>query len=98
MLEHIYSSKSDLPSLDSGFPFFSADPPPTWRSEVEALAEMREVPCPRVKEEETAYHTSASQDREDEERAGLSYILLTSSSKLLTHPPPLLQKNTLEER
>ena len=70
MLEHIYSSKSDLPNLDSGFPFFSADPPPTWRSEVEALAEMREVPCPRVKEEETAYHTSASQDREDEEDAG----------------------------
>jgi hypothetical protein len=47
MLNQIYSSQPRASDK-----FFSADVPPTWRSEVEAWASMRELPRRGVKLEE----------------------------------------------
>jgi hypothetical protein len=52
MLNQIYSSQPHVRSLHASDKFFSADVPPTWRSEVEAWASTRELPRPDVKLEE----------------------------------------------
>jgi hypothetical protein len=43
VLCQIYSTPPDVPSFGHGGHTFSVDTPTTWRSELEAVAEMREL-------------------------------------------------------
>ena len=52
MLNQIYSSQPNMTGISTSHKYFSADVPPTWRAEVEAWAEIRELPRPGMKIEE----------------------------------------------
>jgi hypothetical protein len=92
MLNQIYSSQPHVRSLQASDKFFSADVPPTWRSEVEAWASMRELPRPGVKlEERQDYHADIPEDDQEDDISdsmitGKFFICLTKEALSCTVP------------